>query len=306
MPAHWNPQANSIFLQALEQPPAEREAFVRQACGTDASLQEQVQSLLSASEQAGGFLESPATAVLSAVDTARAAGTDPPSLDFLSPTERPDALGRLGHYEILAVVGSGGFGVVLKAFDEQLHRIVAIKALNQSLATSATARRRFVREARAAAAINHENVVHIHAVDETGAVPYLVMEYVAGASLDDKLQASGPPGVKEILRIGVQIASGLAAAHKQGLVHRDVKPANILLENGVERVKITDFGLARTVDDVALTQTNIIAGTPCYMSPEQARGETVDHRSDLFSLGSVLYAMCTGRTPFRADSTVAT
>ena len=306
MPAVWNPQANAIFLQVLEQPPAQREAFLQQACGDDAGLAAQVRSLLAASEQAGSFLEAPPTEVQSALVTAREEGMEGLTLDFLSPTQRPDALGRLGHYEILAVVGSGGFGVVLKAFDEQLQRVVAIKALSKSLAASATARRRFVREARAAAAINHENVVHIHAVDETGAVPYLVMEYVAGASLDDKLKASGPPGIKEILRIGMQIASGLAAAHKQGLVHRDVKPANILLENGVERVKITDFGLARTVDDVTLTQTGIIAGTPSFMSPEQAHGAALDHRSDLFSLGSVLYAMCTGRAPFRAETTVAT
>ncbi len=117
--------------------------------------------------------------------------------------------------------------------------------------------------------------------------------------------ATGPLSLKEILRIGLQIAAGLAAAHEQGLVHRDVKPANILLENGVERVKITDFGLARAVDDASLTQSGVVAGTPMYMSPEQAEGEPVDLRSDLFSLGSVLYALCTGRPPFRAPSTVA-
>ena len=216
----------------------------------------------------------------------------PPSLEFLTPSSRADSLGRLGHYEILEVVGSGGMGIVLKAFDEQLHRIVAIKAMTATLAASATGRQRFVREAQAAAAVNHDNVVDIYAVEETGPVPYLVMEYVAGISLEDKLEQQGPLELKEILRIGLQTADGLAAAHRQGLVHRDVKPANILLENGVGRVKITDFGLARAVDDVSVTQTGVIAGTPAYMSPEQARGEAVDHRSDLFSLGSVLYALC--------------
>src|SRR5207248_5976550 len=111
----------------------------------------------------------------------------------------------------------------------------------------------------------------------------------------------GPFDVAEILRIGLQAARGLAAAHAQGLIHRDVKPGNILLENGVKRVKLTDFGLARAVDDASITQSGVIAGTPIYMSPEQAGGEPVDHRSDLFSLGSVLYAMCTGRPPFRAS-----
>ena len=195
-------------------------------------------------------------------------------------------------------------GIVLKAFDEQLHRIVAIKAMTPSLAASGTGRQRFVREAQAAAAVNHDNVVDIYAVEEAGPVPYLVMEYVAGISLEDKLKQQGPLELKEILRIGLQTADGLAAAHRQGLVHRDVKPANILLENGVGRVKITDFGLARAADDVSVTQTGVIAGTPAYMSPEQARGDAVDHRSDLFSLGSVLYALCAGRTPFRGSTSL--
>jgi serine/threonine protein kinase len=142
-------------------------------------------------------------------------------------------------------------------------------------------------------------------VDEVAGLPYLVMQYVAGQSLQQKLDQAGPLPVPEVLRIGLQTAAGLAAAHAQGLIHRDVKPANILLENGLERVKLTDFGLARAVDDVSQTQSGILAGTPQYMSPEQASGETVDHRADLFSLGSVLYAMCTGRSPFRAESTVA-
>ena len=131
------------------------------------------------------------------------------------------------------------------------------------------------------------------------------MQMVAGVSLEERLKQAGPLEVKEILRIGMQTARGLAAAHAQGLVHRDIKPANILLENGVHRVKITDFGLARAVDDASLTQSGVIAGTPLFMSPEQARGDFLDHRSDLFSLGSVLYTLCTGRTPFRAGNTMA-
>src|SRR6202453_894958 len=131
------------------------------------------------------------------------------------------------------------------------------------------------------------------------------MEMIDGISLQDKLDKKGPLSLKEILRIGLQTAEGLVAAHKQGLVHRDIKPANVLLENGVERVKITDFGLARAVDDASVTQSGTVAGTPQYMSPEQAEGLAVDHRSDLFSLGTVLYAMCTGRPPFRANGTLA-
>jgi serine/threonine protein kinase len=226
-------------------------------------------------------------------------------LGFLDPSEQPGHLGRLGKYEIAAEIGRGGMGVVFKALDEKLHRVVAIKAMLPQLAASGTARKRFIREAQAAAAVSNEHVIDIHAVDQTGKVPYLVMEFVAGISLQEKLDRVGQLEVKEILRIGLQMAEGLAAAHKQGLVHRDIKPANILLENGIERVKITDFGLARAVDDASLTQSGVVAGTPMFMAPEQALGERLDHRADLFSLGSVLYLMCTGRPPFRANSTLA-
>jgi serine/threonine protein kinase len=226
-------------------------------------------------------------------------------LDFLTTPAKPGHLGRLGHYEVLELIGKGAFGIVLKAFDEKLHRMVAIKVLSPQLASSGTARKRFTREAQAAAAVAHEHVVTIHAVEDEHNPPYLVMQFIDGVSLQEKLDEKGPLGLKEILRIGLQTAEGLAAAHKQGLVHRDIKPANILLENGVERVKITDFGLARAVDDASLTQSGVVAGTPMYMSPEQAEGLTIDHRSDLFSLGTVLYAMCTGRPPFRATGTMA-
>src|SRR5438132_9132194 len=200
-----------------------------------------------------------------------AASPTPMDLDFLDPSENPNHLGRLGTYEVIEVIGRGGMGVVLKAFDSALHRFVAIKVLAPELASSATNRKRFSREARAAAAGSHERVVAVHAVDEAKGLPYLVMEYVRGMSLQERLDASGWLEVQEILRIGMQTANGLAAAHKQGLIHRDIKPANILLENGVERVKITDFGLARTVDDASVTQTGILAGTPQYMAPEQTR-----------------------------------
>ena len=145
-------------------------------------------------------------------------------------------------------------------------------------------------------------MIEIYGVSETAGLPYLVMPYVRGPSLQRRLDDEGPLAVVEILRVGMQAAAGLAAAHAQGLVHRDVKPANILLADGIERVKLTDFGLARAADNASLTKTGIIAGTPQYMSPEQARGEPVDQRSDIFSLGSVLYAMCTGRPPFRAET----
>src|SRR5438552_6838361 len=239
-------------------------------------------------------------------DTATPAAADSEvPLDFLGPSADPTHLGRLGHYEIEETLGRGGTGIVFRAFDEKLHRVVAIKLLLPVLAANANARHRFIREARAAAAVGNEHVIGIHAVEEANQPPYLVMEFVGSISVQQKLDQGGPLELKEILRIGMQVAAGLAAAHAQGLVHRDIKPANILLENGVQRVKLTDFGLARAVDDASLTQSGVVAGTPLYMAPEQARGEAVDHRADLFSLGSVLYAMCTGHAPFRADGTLA-
>lgn len=297
--------AKEIFSQALElSTVTERQAYLDTQCGSNADLRREVEELLRHQADVGSFLDSPPTAVLESADQLRTFTHETPSLEFLAPSSRADSLGRLGHYEILEVVGSGGMGIVLKAFDERLQRVVAIKAMAQSLAASGTGRQRFVREAQAAAAVNHDNVVDIYAVEEAGPVPYFVMEYVAGVSLEDKLVQQGPLALKEILRIGLQTADGLAAAHRQGLVHRDVKPANILLENGVGRVKITDFGLARAADDASLTHSGVIVGTPAYMSPEQARGEAVDHRSDLFSLGSVLYALSAGQSPFQGSTSL--
>ena len=226
-------------------------------------------------------------------------------LAFLRPPSHPEMLGRLGRYEIEKVVGSGGMGVVLKAFDTDLNRPVAIKVLKQYLAENGAARLRFVREARAAAAVVDEHAVAIHNVESDGDVPFSVMQYVSGESLQARVEREGPLDTAEILRIGSQAAAGLAAAHKQGLIHRDIKPGNLLLETGVERTLLTDFGLARAMDDASLTHSGIVAGTPHYMSPEQANGQPVDQQSDLFSLGSVLYFMAAGHPPFRADRAMA-
>ena len=223
-------------------------------------------------------------------------------LSFLQPTDRPELLGLLGPYEIQEEIGRGGMGVVLKALDPSLNRVVAIKVMSPVLASSTTARRRFVREAKAAAAVCHDHIVTVHGVSEADGLPYLVMQYIAGESLQARLEREGALPVEEIVRIGCQTASGLAAAHARGLIHRDIKPANLLLENG--RIRITDFGLARMTDDVQLTQHGVVAGTPEYMAPEQARGESIDQRADLFSLGSVLYTLCTGVPAFRGSTTL--
>ncbi len=227
-------------------------------------------------------------------------------IEFLDAVDEPSVLGCLGGYHVLEIIGRGGMGFVLKGFDLELRRYVAIKALAPHLAQSPLARKRFAREAQAAAAIVHPHVVAIHHVQSNGRLPFLVMPLIVGESLAERLKSRGTLGLKEVLRIGMQAAAGLAAAHDQGIVHRDVKPANIMLEKGVERAVLTDFGLAQAADDVALTRWGIIAGTPQYMSPEQAQGKPLDGRSDLFSLGCVLYEMAAGVSPFRADSTMAT
>ena len=210
---------------------------------------------------------------------------------------------QLGHYEILETIGRGGMGVVMKARDPKLNRIVAIKVLNASLSAEETSRLRFIREARAVAAINHRNVVTIYAVEDT-AEPYLVMELIEGRTLQRHLARHQPLELRDVLRIGMQIANGLEAAHAKGVIHRDVKPENIMLDAATGRVKLMDFGLARVIGDPSLTQTGLVAGTPGFMSPEQALGQKVDHRSDLFSLGSVLYVMCTGQPPFDDDESL--
>ena len=314
-----------IFLEALEQhSPDERSAFLDRVCADDARLRDRLELLLKSHEEADSLLDHPAigdapTEVISGnTDRSKPQPSehDAMAFDFLEPSDQPDSLGRLGQYDVREVVGHGGMGIVFKAHDTKLSRVVAVKVLAPELATNAAARKRFLREARAAAAISHDHVVTVYAVEENeppqdspravrGGPPYLVMEFVDGQSLEQKIDRVGHLELKEILRIGRQVAAGLEAAHRQGLIHRDIKPSNILLQNSVERVKITDFGLARAADDVGITHTGEVAGTPQYMSPEQAQGNPVDAQSDLFSLGCVLYAMCTGRSPFRAESTMA-
>ncbi|TWU07841.1 serine/threonine-protein kinase [Stieleria varia] len=232
------------------------------------------------------------------------AWTESMASQLLSPASHPELLGRLGRYDVERLIGSGGMGIVFKAHDSELNRPVAIKILAPYLSSSGPARKRFAREARAAAAVVHEHVVPIYNVETDRETPFLVMHYIAGESLQGRIDREGGLELCEILRIGMQVASGLSAAHQQGLVHRDIKPSNILMEQGVERALITDFGLARAADDASLTRTGFHPGTPQYMSPEQAAGEQVDARSDLFSLGSVLYTMCTGRPPFRAETSL--
>ena len=221
---------------------------------------------------------------------------------LLGPTDDPAMLGRIGNYEVCGLIGMGSTGIVVKAFEPSLKRYVAIKILAPSLSISGPARDRFEREGRSVAAVSDPHVVPIYAVDQFQGLPYIVMKYVAGGSLNQRIQKNGPLTTQEAVHLGIQIASALAAAHAAGIIHRDVKPANVLLEGNIERALVTDFGLARVADQATQTRSGVIAGTPQFMSPEQACGATVDARSDLFSLGSVLYMACTGHSPFRSDT----
>jgi serine/threonine-protein kinase len=219
-------------------------------------------------------------------------------------------LAGLEGYEVSEVLGQGAMGVVLKAFEPALKRWVAIKVLAPDLADDRLARQRFAREAQAAAAVRHEHIITIHAVSEARGLPFLVMEYVAGGSLQEYLDAQGPPDWRAVARLGAQVAAGLAAAHARGLVHRDIKPSNILLHGEAApghlgAARICDFGLARAAEEVRLTLSGTVVGTPMYMAPEQARCEAVDARADLFSLGSVLYALATGQEPFPPGNPMA-
>ncbi len=225
---------------------------------------------------------------------------------FLTPPREDGGLGWLAHYRVVQLLGQGGMGMVFQAEDTQLQRLVALKVMNPEMARDNEFRMRFLREARAMAALKSDHIVTVHQVGQDSELAYLAMELLQGESLDDWLERGQRPSMAEVVRIGREIAEGLATAHEKGLIHRDIKPANIFLEGPQRRVKILDFGLARPIQEkTQLTQPGLILGTPEYMAPEQADGEAVDHRCDLFSFGCVLYELATGRKPFTGNSTMA-
>ncbi|MFM8275194.1 MAG: protein kinase domain-containing protein [Gemmata sp.] len=238
-------------------------------------------------------------------DTASAAVGDRADLPAFHPrfiNDFPVTGCRLGDYELHELLARGAMGVVFKGYEPSLERFVAIKVLASEALADPTARARFAREARAGAAIRHENVVAIYAVREFKGLAYLAMEYVAGTPLDQYVQETAPVPVPVIARLGRQIALGTAAAHKKGIVHRDIKPSNILVERETGTAKVADFGLARSGADASLSQAGLLVGTPSFMAPEQINGNPASVASDLFSLGGVLYAMCAGEPPFPGTS----
>jgi eukaryotic-like serine/threonine-protein kinase len=301
-------QVDSLLQSVLERLPEERELFLRQACAGDEALEREVRSLLASQQQAGSFLNRPA--IEAAAPTLGRQQIQEEGSDF--------PIGRtVSHYRIIEKLGEGGMGVVWKARDPQLDRLVALKVISPDRQGGEDRRRRFLREARAASALNHPNIVTIYEIGCDAGTDFIAMEYVAGKPLDQIIPRGGMP-VGEVLRLAVPLADALGKAHSAGIIHRDLKPANVIVsEDGTP--KLLDFGLAKLVeadaqcgDDSATrtlhakTEEGAIVGTCAYMSPEQAQAKPVDGRSDIFSFGAVLYEMLTGRRAFQAETQLAT
>lgn len=297
-PERWR-QIDKLFQAALDRVPEERAVFISAACGGDDSLRREVEALLSADGQAVKLIESPAYAVVA---------------PLLVESAMQSLLGKtLGRYQINSLIGKGGMGEVYQARDVRLDRIVALKLLPAEVAADKERMRRFIREAKAASALNHPNVAHIYEIGEEGSLSFIAMEYVEGQTLADRINGQ-PVSINEAIKIGIQIADALDEAHRKGITHRDIKPANVML-NERGQVKVLDFGLAKVaqpaaqsissdISTMAKTAPGVVMGTVPYMSPEQAVGDDVDHRSDIFSLGVLLYEMLAGRRPF-AGATVS-
>src|SRR5215831_481123 len=302
-PDRWR-QIEDLYHAALKRASGERAAFLDAACDRDQDLRQEVESLLAHDEQAQRFITSPPDTI---------------AAELLAKAQRPSPVGSsLGHYQILSLLGKGGMGEVYRARDARLSREVAIKLLPAIFSTDKDRLRRFEQEARAAGMLNHPNVLTIYdigaASQEDGGAPYIVSELLNGKTLGERLRGGALP-LRRVVDHALQIARGLAAAHEKGIVHRDLKPENLFITKD-GRVKILDFGLAKlktaptglnanaSTRQSGSTTPGVVMGTVGYMSPEQVRGDEVDHRSDIFAFGAILYEMLTRRRAFQGDSAV--
>jgi tetratricopeptide (TPR) repeat protein len=303
-PDRWR-RIEAVLDQVLDLAADERGALLDQACREDPDLRAEVEALLAADERAAGFLDTPA-AERDADLLAEGLRDEEEEGEEGEEHEEEEALAgrRVGPYLLLREVGRGGMGTVYEAEDERLGRRVAVKLLPPEVSRDRQAKKRFLREARAASAVDHPNLCTVHDVGESDGRLYIVLSFYEGETLRERLRR-GPLPIAQAREVAVQVAQGLARAHESGIVHRDIKPANVMLTRRGE-VKILDFGIARLQGDGAsLTHTGASWGTPAYMSPEQARGEPVDGRTDVWALGVLLYEMIAGRRPFGGDSVEA-
>src|SRR5262249_14628400 len=291
-PEHWQ-RVKAIFNSAIQHRPEERDSFLSEACFGDDGLRGEVESLIASHEKSGEFIDEPAYQAAA----------------WLADEQTELKLGqRIGSYQILSFISRGGMGEVYLAQDQRLSRKVALKLLPTSFTKDTDRLRRFEQEARSASALNHPNIITIYEIQEFGQTHAIATEFVEGETLRERLNRSRL-SVSEALDISIQVADALAAAHKAGIIHRDIKPENVMLRpDGY--VKVLDFGLAKlseqTTPAVAAeaptiqvrTGAGVVIGTAAYMSPEQARGLPVDGRSDIFSLGAMIYEMIAARKPF--------
>ena len=287
-------QIDRVFQAALEQEPSKRSAFLDETCAGDSDLRWEVEALLTSDEQANNFIESPALAI---------------APELVADDHATSVIGKtIGPYRIDAPLGAGGMGTVYLAHDTRLGRNVALKLLDRHLMGDSESRARFLREARLASALDHPNICTIHEIGESDGDLFIAMQYVEGETLK-RLIGGKPLNLDSLLSISLQVADALWAAHAHGIAHRDIKSNNIIITTRGQ-AKVLDFGLAKPINETPteaeLTQTGVVMGTPAYMSPEQARGERADHRSDIFSFSVVLYEMATGRTPFQGGSQAET
>src|SRR5262245_21357906 len=298
-PERWQ-QIKELFDKARQCEPDERAAFLRDACRDDEELRCELDWMLAHQDEANAFIQTPALELV-----AKSVAAD---------RDASFAAAVLGPYRDLQLIGIGGMGKVYCARDPRLNRYVALKVLTEEMAANPERYARFAREAKAVAALNHPNIVTIHSVEEVSGVHFLTMELVDGKTLAEMISPHGL-GVGQILQIAIPIADAISAEHKQKITHRDLKPTNIMVSHD-GRVKVLDFGLAKlgagevavdvaTLPSKPLTGDGRIIGTVSYMSPEQAEGKKVDHRSDIFSLGIVLYELATGERPFKGDSSIS-